>query len=72
VEIKGKSVLVLGAGGEAGIAVCRQILRYQPARLVVASFTEQEAQWMLRELSPEAPSDCKLTAFSGNIFSGHP
>jgi len=30
VEIEGKNVLVLGAYGEAGIAICRQILRYRP------------------------------------------
>lgn len=68
VEIKGKNVLVLGAGGEAGIAISRQILRYLPAELVVASLTEQEVQWTLNELSDEIPPSCKLIPFSGNIF----
>ncbi len=67
-EIEGKNVLVLGAYGEAGIAICRQILRYLPAVLVVTSLTEQEAQWALKELAPETPSYCKLMASSGNIF----
>ncbi len=67
-EIEGKNVLVLGAYGEAGIAVCRQILRYLPAELVVTSLTEGEAQWALKELAPETPSYCKVMASSGNIF----
>ncbi len=67
-EIEGKNVLVLGAYGEVGIAICRQVLRYLPAELVVTSLTEQEAQSALKELSSEAPSYCKLMASSGNIF----
>lgn len=67
-DIEGKNVLVLGASGEAGIAICRQVLKYLPAELVVACLTEQESQWALNELSPETPSYCKLMAFSGNIF----
>ncbi len=67
-EIEGKNVLVLGAYGEAGIAICRQILRYLPAELVVASLTEEEAQWALKELEPETPSYCKVRASWGNIF----
>lgn len=67
-EIEGKNVLVLGAYGEAGIAICRQILRYLPAELVLASLTEQEAQWALKELTPETPSYCKVMASWGNVF----
>lgn len=67
-DIEGKNVLVLGASGEAGIAISRQVLKYLPAELVVACLTEQEAQWALNELSPETPSYCKLMAFAGNIF----
>lgn len=67
-EIEGKNVLVLGAYGEAGISICRQILRYLPAELVVTSLSEHEAQAALKDLSIEAPSYCKLMAASGNIF----
>ncbi|MBP7528452.1 MAG: hypothetical protein KA801_11025 [Syntrophorhabdaceae bacterium] len=67
-EIEGKNVLVLGAYGEAGIAICRQILRYLPAELVLASLTEQEAQWALKELAPETPSYCRVMASWGNVF----
>lgn len=67
-EIEGKNVLVLGAYGEAGIAICRQILRYLPAELVVTSLAEEEAQWALKDLEPETPSYCKVRASWGNIF----
>lgn len=67
-EIEGKNVLVLGAYGEVGIAICRQILRYLPAELLIASLSEQETQSALKELSAETPSYCKLMAASGNIF----
>jgi NAD(P)-dependent dehydrogenase (short-subunit alcohol dehydrogenase family) len=44
VDIRGKNVLVLGGYGLVGMAVCREILRDEPHRLVVGSLRRSEAE----------------------------
>jgi NAD(P)-dependent dehydrogenase (short-subunit alcohol dehydrogenase family) len=44
VDIRGKNVLVLGGYGLVGMAVCREILRDEPQRLVVGSLRRSEAE----------------------------
>jgi hypothetical protein len=67
-EIKEKTVLVLGAYGEVGIAICRQILRYQPTKLIVTSLMEEESRAALNELQAETCDRQEIEAFFGNIF----
>ena len=52
-NIKGSTVLVLGGGGMVGSAICRELLDEEPARLVVASMTEAEAQAAITEIREE-------------------
>ena len=42
-DIKGRNVLVLGGYGLVGNAVCRELMRHEPARLVIASLRKEEA-----------------------------
>lgn len=55
VEIKDKNVLVLGGYGLVGMAVCREVLRYDPAYLVVASLRQDQAETAVERLREEHP-----------------
>jgi NAD(P)-dependent dehydrogenase (short-subunit alcohol dehydrogenase family) len=55
VEIQDKNVLVLGGYGLVGMAVCREVLRYHPAHLVVASLRQDQAEGAVERLSKERP-----------------
>ena len=45
-EIKGRTILVLGGYGLAGMAVCRQLMYEAPDTLIVSSLLEDEDQNM--------------------------
>jgi NAD(P)-dependent dehydrogenase (short-subunit alcohol dehydrogenase family) len=56
VDIQGKNALVLGGYGLVGMAVCRRLLEYQPARLVVASLRREEAEAGVAQLRADFPA----------------
>ncbi len=49
--IRGKRVLVTGGGGSIGSELCRQVLRYQPAQLVVLGHGENSIFEITQELA---------------------
>lgn len=49
--IRGKSVMVTGAGGSIGAELCRQIIRLQPRTLILFEFSEVALYNIERELS---------------------
>jgi NAD(P)-dependent dehydrogenase (short-subunit alcohol dehydrogenase family) len=56
VDIQGKNALVLGGYGLVGSAVCRKLLEHEPARLVVASLRQWEAEAAVACLRQEHPT----------------
>ena len=68
-DIRGKNALVLGGFGLVGRAVCRELLAYDPARLVVTSLRKEEAEQAVAELKAEFPkSPTKFFGVWGDIF----
>jgi FlaA1/EpsC-like NDP-sugar epimerase len=49
--IEGNTVLVTGAGGSIGSELCRQIMRFQPRRLVILGKGENSIFYIQQELS---------------------
>lgn len=68
-DIEGKHVLVLGGFGLVGSAVCRALLAERPARLVVASLLQAEAEAAVERLRRElTPVPVEIVPLWGNVF----
>ena len=50
-ELENKTILVTGAGGSIGSEICRQILRYQPEKLVILELNEFALYSLEQEIS---------------------
>jgi NAD(P)-dependent dehydrogenase (short-subunit alcohol dehydrogenase family) len=69
-DIRGKSVLILGGSGLVGMAVARELMPHVPALLVISGLTRKEAEAAVAELQrdPALPADTRLEAAWGDIF----
>jgi FlaA1/EpsC-like NDP-sugar epimerase len=59
--LRGQRVLVTGAGGSIGAEICRQVLRFKPARLILIEQAENnlfEIDRELASLAPDIPRGC--------------
>jgi hypothetical protein len=72
-DIKNRSVLVLGGGGLVGAAVCRKLIEERPKRIIVTSILKKEADEAIETLRGEFPRLPKgfFAAWGGNIFVRH-
>lgn len=69
-ELKGKVVLVTGAAGSIGSEICRQVLQYNPERLIMFDQAESpiyDLQFELNNESPYKDFDVKKDFIVGNI-----
>lgn len=67
--LKGKTVLVTGAGGSIGSELCRQIARFQPARVVLFEQSELALYRIEREFL-EANAGVEVVAAIGDAKDG--
>jgi len=69
-DIKGKTILVLGGWGLVGSAICRKFMEEKPRRIVVASLMKSEAQEAVQTLRREFPGTSRnfFVPWWGNIF----
>lgn len=64
--IKNKVVLVTGAGGSIGSELCRQIVKYNPEKLIMLDIYENNLYELEQELKPKFPK-IKLEAIIASI-----
>ncbi|MCR4416148.1 MAG: short-chain dehydrogenase [Ignavibacteria bacterium] len=69
-DIKGKSILILGGWGLVGYAVARRIIVENPSKIILASLNEWEAREAVENLSKEFPDypNENIIPWWGNIF----
>ncbi len=67
-DIRGKSILVLGGYGLVGQAVSRRLLRESPRRLTLLSLTRKEAEEAVAALDPER-GEVELLPAWGDVFT---
>ncbi len=64
--LRGKTVLITGAGGSIGSALCRQVARYGPARLVLYELSEFNLYTIEQDLASSFPA-LPLTRLIGDV-----
>ncbi|MFH0989314.1 MAG: short-chain dehydrogenase [bacterium] len=72
-DIKNKTVLVLGGWGLVGSAICRQLMEEELKRIIVTSLLESDAKDAVATLQKEYPKAGKkfFIPWWGNIFVRH-
>ena len=72
-DIKDRSVLVLGGGGLVGSAICRKLVEEKPKRIIVTSLLRSETEDAIGALRKEFPGQPKdfFVPWWGNIFVRH-
>ncbi len=69
-EIKGKTVLVLGGWGLVGSAICRKLVPEKPSKIIVSSLRVAESREAVDKLRSEYPDKDPdfFVPYGGNIF----
>ncbi len=69
-DIKDRTVLVLGGGGLVGSAICRRLIQESPKKIVVTSLLKSEAEEAVGIFRKEFPSKGRnyFVPWWGNIF----
>jgi hypothetical protein len=69
-DIKGRTVVVLGGWGLVGSAICRKLVEEEPKRIIITSLSKSEAEEAVQMLRKEYPKLSKeyFIPWWGNIF----
>lgn len=66
-KIKGKTILITGAGGSIGSEICRQLVNFEPKRLLLFGRGENSIYQIERELASKYDYSYSKTEFYGVI-----
>ncbi len=66
-QVKGKTVLVTGGGGSIGSELCRQIMEFQPERIVIFDMYENNAFLLSHELMRREDCQTEICVEIGSV-----
>lgn len=67
--VRGRRVLITGAGGSIGQELCRQVARFGPKRLIAVDQAETSLFYAVRQVR-EISEDLEVASFIGDICDG--
>ncbi len=71
-DLKSRTVLVLGGAGLVGSAVARRMLEYQPGKLIIGALSEDDARAGCDEMAEQArAAGVELVPAWGDVFVPH-
>lgn len=65
--VHGKVVMVTGGGGSIGSEICRQVLKYNPERLIIVDIYENNVYDLQQELFSKYGKDLALTVLIASV-----
>ncbi len=65
--LNGETVLVTGAGGSIGSEICRQILRFSPAKLILFDIYENNVYDLVNDLNREYGPNIPVDTYIGSV-----
>ncbi|MCX7834385.1 MAG: short-chain dehydrogenase [Ignavibacteria bacterium] len=68
-DIKNKTILILGGWGLVGSAIARKIMEGSPKKVILTSLYKHEAEEICKDLNKEFKFKDKFVPFWGNIFT---
>lgn len=66
-KLKGKTVMVTGAGGSIGSEICRQIANFKPSSILLLGHGENSIYTIDRELRAKLPKNIKLVPIIADV-----
>ena len=70
-KITGKTILVTGAGGSIGSEICRQVMKYKPAKIVLLGHGENSIYNIEMEMRVTYKDSVEITTEIADIQDRH-
>ncbi len=67
-EIRDKTILLLGGYGLVGMAIAKKLLKEEPREVIICSLLKEESEKAIKELRKVNANNTRLSSVWGNVF----